>query len=66
MGMSDVPGCYRDTVSMVMLLLCQAEARMEHQEDCLHCRGWESQRPQLSEQGGRQSPALSPNASPWG
>lgn len=36
MGMSDVPGCYRDTVAMVMQLLCLAEAGMEHQIGCLH------------------------------
>jgi len=28
--MSDVPGCYGDTVAMVMQLLCLAEAEMEH------------------------------------
>lgn len=52
MGMSDVPGCYRDTVSMVMRLLCLVEAGMEHRESCLHCEGgrvggWETQRHQL-------------------
>lgn len=40
MGMSDAPGCYRDTVAMVMRLLCLAEAVMEHQEGCLHWGGY--------------------------
>lgn len=52
MGMSDVPGCYRDTVAMVMWLLCLVEAEMEHRESCLHW-GWESQKPQLSEHKGK-------------
>lgn len=30
MRMSDVPGCYGDTVAMVMQLLCLAEAGMDH------------------------------------
>lgn len=30
MSMSDVPGCYGNTVAMVMRLLCLAEAGMEH------------------------------------
>lgn len=35
MEMSDVPGCYRDTVAMVMRLLRLAEREMELEEGYL-------------------------------
>lgn len=67
MGMSDVPGCYRDTVAMVMWLLCLAEAGMEHRESCLLWEGGSHRDPNsLSRRGRWESPAFALSASSWG
>lgn len=67
MGMSDVPGCYRDTVAMVMWLLCLVDAGMEYWESCLHWEGGRHRDPNSVGRRGRQeSPAFTPSASSWG
>lgn len=60
MGMSDVPGCYRDTVAMDIQLLCLAEAGMEHKEGCLHCGGGGHRDPKSLSRGRKAESSLYP------